>query len=59
MYDFEKMDKRLIIFANVFLLSNRLQTILDREMGEVTSKQWLVLVMLGMFDEPPTLKELA
>ncbi|MFZ2539661.1 MAG: MarR family transcriptional regulator [Oscillospiraceae bacterium] len=59
MYDFETMDKRLIIFANVFLLSNRLQTVLDCEMGEITSKQWLVLIMLGMFDEPPTLKELA
>lgn len=59
MYDFETMDKRLIIFVNIFLTSNRLQTVLDYEMGDVTTKQWLALTMLNMFPEPPTLKELA
>lgn len=59
MYDFENMDKRLIIFANTFLSANRLQTLLDKEMGEITSKQWLAIVMLDMFEKPPTLKELA
>lgn len=59
MYNFETMDKRLIIFGNLFLLANRLQVVMDNEMEELTSKQWLVLTMLGMFDEPPTLKQLA
>ncbi|WP_035292295.1 MarR family transcriptional regulator [Clostridium sp. KNHs214] len=59
MYDFEKMDKRYIIFANIFLLSNRLQTVMDSDIEELTAKQWLTAMMLGMFDEPPTLKQLA
>ena len=28
-------------------------------MKSLTAKQWLVLTMLGMFNEPPTLKQLA
>lgn len=59
MYDFENMDKRYIIFGNIFLLSNRLQTVMDNSIEELTSKQWLTALMLGMFDEPPTLKQLA
>lgn len=59
MYDFEKMDKRYIIFANIFLLSNRLQTVMDSSIEELTAKQWLTAMMIGMFDEPPTLKQLA
>lgn len=59
MYDFNKMDKRYIIFANTFLLSNRLQTVMDSNLEELTAKQWLTAMMLGMFDQPPTLKQLA
>ena len=59
MYKFETMDKRLIIFGNLFLVANRLQTVMDSQMEGLTAKQWLVLTMLGMFDEPPTLKQLA
>ena len=59
MYDFEHMDKRLIIYANIFLLANRLQTVMDGELEEVTSKQWLAIIMLGAFEEPPTLSQMA
>lgn len=59
MYDFEHMDKRLIIYANTFLVANRLQTVMDAELEEVTSKQWLAIIMLGAFEEPPTLKQMA
>lgn len=59
MYDFEKMDKRYIIFGNIFLLANRLQNVMDQTANELTSRQWFVIAMLGMFDYPPTLKELA
>ncbi len=59
MYDFEKMDKRQLIFGNIFLLANRLQTVMDQRITGITSKQWFVMIMLGMFDEPPTLKQLA
>lgn len=59
MYDFEHMDKRLIIYANTFLVANRLQTVMDMELEEITSKQWLAIIMLGVFEEPPTLKQMA
>ena len=59
MYDFEHMDKRLIIYANTFLVANRLQAVMDGELEEITSKQWLAIIMLGAFEEPPTLKQMA
>ncbi len=59
MYDFKKMDKRYIIFANIFLLSNRLQTVMDNDIKQLTAKQWLTAMMIGLFNEPPTLKQLA
>ncbi|MEA4989126.1 MAG: MarR family transcriptional regulator [Anaerovorax sp.] len=59
MYDFENMDKRYIIFGNTFLTANRLQSVMDSTGNELTAKQWLVITMLGMFDTPPTLVQLA
>lgn len=59
MYDFERMDKRLIIFGNIFMLSNRLQTVMDQANNELTAKQWFVMAMLNMFENAPTLKQLA
>ncbi len=59
MYDFEKMDKRYVIFGNIFLLANRLQAVMDKTANELTSRQWFVVTMLGMFDEPPTLRQLS
>lgn len=59
MYDFEKMDKRLIAYVNIFICANRLQSIMDRGMEDITAKQWLALTMIGAFPEPPTLKEIS
>lgn len=59
MYDFERMDRRLIVFGNLFRVANRLQAVMDARMEGLTAKQWFVLLMFGMFDGPPTLKELA
>lgn len=59
MYDFENMDKRLIAYVNIFICANRLQAIMDRGMEDMTAKQWLALTMLGVFPEPPTLKEVS
>ena len=38
MYDFEKMDKRYLIFGNIFLLANRLQTVMDNAKKDLTAK---------------------
>ena len=59
MLPFESMDKRLLIFGSLFGISNRLQATMDKTMEELTAKQWFVIAMLGMFEEPPNLIELA
>jgi DNA-binding MarR family transcriptional regulator len=46
-------------FVNVFLLANRLQALMDRSLTDLTAKQWVALIMLGTFDEPPLLGQLA
>lgn len=59
MYDLDSMDKRLVIFGYLFRVANRLQSKMDAQMTGLTSKQWFVILALGFFDEPPTLKQLA
>ncbi|WP_459129799.1 MarR family winged helix-turn-helix transcriptional regulator [Guggenheimella bovis] len=55
----EEFDKRLTIFANLFLVSNKLQSTMDKSLDEITAKQWFVLAALSVMENPPTLKELA
>lgn len=59
MYNIKQMDQRYVIYATIFLLANRLQTVMDSSIEELTAKQWLTAMMLKMFEEPPTLKQLA
>ncbi|MDE5742244.1 MAG: MarR family transcriptional regulator [Oscillospiraceae bacterium] len=59
MLDFENMDKRLIAYVNIFICANRLQTLMDRGMEDITAKQWLALTVMEIFPDPPTLKELS
>ncbi|AMJ41260.1 MAG: MarR family transcriptional regulator [[Clostridium] symbiosum] len=59
MYDFDKMDKRLIVFGYLFRVANRLQSKMDAQMKDLTAKQWFVILVLGLFEQPPTLKQLA
>lgn len=59
MYDFDTMDKRLIVFGYLFRIANRLQSKMDSQMKDLTAKQWFVILALGLFEQPPTLKQLA
>ena len=59
MYDFNKMDKRLLVFGYLFRVANRLQSKMDSQMKDLTAKQWFVILVLGLFEQPPTLKQLA
>lgn len=59
MIDREKLDKRLISYVEVFLIANKLETVVNKGMHEITAKQWLPLIMLGTLKEAPTLKELS
>ncbi len=53
-------DKEFVI-GSLFTIANRLQTLLDREFesGGMTTKQWFLSILIGTFDEPPTLSEAA
>jgi hypothetical protein len=53
------MDKRLIVFGYLFRVANRLQSKMDSQMKDLTAKQWFVILALGLFEQPPTLKQLA
>lgn len=59
MYDFESMDPRLIAYVNIFICANRLQAIMDSGLKDITAKQWLAVMMIDAFPEPPTLKQIS
>lgn len=56
------LEKQRFIFGSLFLLSNKLQVLMDRELAQydITTKQWLLTaVMEEFFETPPTLSEVA
>jgi DNA-binding MarR family transcriptional regulator len=54
------IENKYAIFALIFMLSNQLQTIGDSFFDEVSTKQWFVLLVLGMMNGyTPTLTELS
>lgn len=56
----EGMDGRYLAFGLLFAASNRLETVGDRYLEEVTAKQWyLLLCLTTFFERPPTLSQLA
>ncbi|MDR1766068.1 MAG: MarR family transcriptional regulator [Lachnospiraceae bacterium] len=52
-------ERQLRSFMNVFLIANRLQALMDRELEDITTKQWIAMIMLSTFPEPPLLHQLA
>lgn len=46
------------IYGMLFSLSNRIQTIGDKEFYDITMKQHFLMVALELFKEPPTLKQM-
>lgn len=53
------ISEEYAIYGTLFSLSNRIQTIGDKEFTDITMKQHFLMIALGMFEEPPTLKEMA
>lgn len=47
------------LYGMLFSLSNRIQTIGDRESKDITLKQKFLLISLGMFEQPPSLREMS
>ena len=53
------ISEEYAIYGTLFSLSNRIQTIGDKEFTDITMKQHFLMLALGMFENPPTLKEMA
>ena len=58
----DAMKDRKFVFGSVLIVSNMMDTLLDRELSEygITAKQWFMTVVIeNSFDNPPTIKEVA
>lgn len=54
------VSKQAFIYAAIYLLSNRLQTLGDKLDPTISSKQWLLLAAISQFgDTPPNLGDIA
>ena len=54
-----ELEQKAYIFATIFTLSNRLQTLGDEFDKNITTKQWLFILAVSRFKEPPTISEVA
>lgn len=54
-----ELEQKAYIFGTIFALSNKLQVIGDKFDKNITIKQWLLLVSVSKFQEPPTISEVA
>ena len=54
-----ELERKAYIFGAIFALSNKLQVIGDKFDANITIKQWLFLVGISKFSEPPTVSEVA
>lgn len=52
------VSEEYAIYGMLFSLSNRIQTIGDKEFKDITMKQHFLMIVLEMFKQPPTLKEM-
>lgn len=58
----DSMPNEKYIFGGVLVVSNQMDTLLERELKEhnLTTKQWLLTIIVqNSFDHPPTIKEVA
>lgn len=53
------LQNKAYIFGTIFTLSNKLQALGDKFDKNITTKQWLFIVGVSTFKEPPMLSELA
>lgn len=57
--EIDLMTKKRLIFSSFFILGNRIQTNFDNYLEEITSKQWLIMIIVSAFPYPPSLTEVA
>jgi len=54
-----ELEQRAYIFGAIFALSNKLQVLGDTFDKNITIKQWLFMIGVSKFCEPPTVSEVA
>ncbi len=54
-----ELEQKAYIFGSIFALANKLQVLGDAFDKNITIKQWLFIVGVSQFSEPPTLSEVA
>lgn len=62
MNKFKLLPDEDYLFVTTLLISNRIETLLEREFSkfDITPKQWLLsLIIKEFFENPPTIKEIA
>ena len=58
----EKMSDSKYLFGVIFIVANRVDTMLEREFKRfgITTKQWFLSIIIeNLFEKPPTMKEVA
>ena len=55
----DTIQKKRLIFSELFILQNKIQTKFDKILGDITSKQFIILMIVNAFPSPPTLTEVA
>lgn len=58
MQGYEPVWMKRLSFTSILISSNLLQTMFSKTLGELTSKQWLLLTIASSLEEKPTLSEL-
>ncbi len=54
-YDFDDLHRKQAIFSSIFVMQNRMQTAGDKLQTDLSMKQWLLITMTNLCDEPCTL----
>jgi len=55
----DTLEQKAFIFGTIFTLANRLQVLGDEFDRNITTKQWLFILGVSKFNEPPTISEVA
>lgn len=53
------IEQKAYIFGTIFTLANKLQVLGDEFDKNITTKQWLFILGVSKFEEPPTISEVA
>lgn len=54
-----ELEQKAYIFGTIFTLSNKLQALGDEFDKNITTKQWLFIISVSTFKEPPMISEVA